>query len=228
MNRKTLSTIRIAAWALVLAGLAAAAAQPAAAADQTPPLEYVLGQIEKRYAGSQFTAEFVQESTIKSMEITDFASGRVYVKHPGMMRWEYEKPERQVIVTDGHRLWIFRPQDNLVMVGQAPVFFRDGKGASFLSDIGLVRRKFSITMSRPEGENFYELRLVPREGTLNVAEVRLSVTPRAFTIARIATLSGYGDDTRIDLVNPQFNASLADSLFSFEIPPGVEVQKIEE
>jgi outer membrane lipoprotein carrier protein len=114
------------------------------------------------------------------------------------------------------------------MVGAAPVFFRDGKGASFLSDIGLVRRKFSITLNRADGENFYELRMVPREGTLNVAEVRLSVTPRTFHIARITTLSGYGDDTRIELVNPQFNANLADGLFSFEIPPGVEVQKIEE
>jgi outer membrane lipoprotein carrier protein len=214
-------------WAVAALCLAAAAA-PAPAAESTPPLEYILGQLEKRYTGSQFSAEFVQESTIKSMEITDFASGRVYVKHPGMMRWEYEKPERQVIITDGHQLWIFRPQDNLVMVGQAPVFFRDGKGASFLSDIGLVRKKFTITLARPEGENLYELRMVPREGTLNVAEVRLAVTPRAFTIARITTLSGYGDDTRIDLVSPQFNVNLAESLFRFEIPPGAEVQKIEE
>jgi len=27
-----------------------------------------------------------------------------------MMRWEYEKPERQVIITDGKKLWIFRPR----------------------------------------------------------------------------------------------------------------------
>jgi len=40
-------------------------------------------RVEKRYTGSQFAAEFLQESTIKTMEITDFASGRLYVRYPG-------------------------------------------------------------------------------------------------------------------------------------------------
>ena len=124
----------------------------AAASENLPPLDYVLKELEKRYTGSQFSADFLQESTIKTMEITDFAAGRLYVRYPGMMRWEYEKPERQVIITDGKKLWIYRPQDNLVMVGNAPVFFRDGKGASFLSDISLVRKKFKITLAQAEGE----------------------------------------------------------------------------
>ncbi|MCK7504218.1 MAG: outer membrane lipoprotein carrier protein LolA [Desulfobacterales bacterium] len=136
----------------------------ARAAENLPPLDYILKEVEKRYTGSQFSADFLQESTIKSMEITDFASGRLYVRYPGMMRWEYEKPERQVIITDGKKLWIYRPQDNQVMVGGAPVFFRDGKGASFLSDIRLVRKKFNIQLARAEGEYLYELRMKPIEG----------------------------------------------------------------
>lgn len=200
----------------------------ARAAENLPPLDYVLKEVEKRYTASQFSADFLQESTIKSMEITDFASGRLYVRYPGMMRWEYEKPERQVIVTDGKKLWIYRPQDNQVMVGDAPVFFRDGKGASFLSDIGLVRKKFNIQLARAEGEYLYELKMKPIEGMAGVSEIRLFVTPRAYHIARIVTLNDYGDDTRIDIVSPQFNANLEPSLFSFEIPPGADVQKIEE
>jgi outer membrane lipoprotein carrier protein len=150
------------------------------------------------------------------------------VRYPGMMRWEYEKPERQAIITDGHKLWIYRPLDNQVMTGNAPVFFRDGKGASFLSDIRLVRQKFTITLHPPEGEYLYELRLVPREKTLNISQIRLYVVPRAFTIARIVTLDDYGDDTRIDIVNPQFNVELDPALFKFDIPKGADVQKIDE
>ena len=197
-------------------------------ADSMPPLDYILKELEKRYTGSQFSADFLQESTIKAMEITDFASGRVYVRYPGMMRWEYEKPERQAIITDGHKLWIYRPLDNQVMTGNAPVFFRDGKGASFLSDIRLVRQKFNISSHQPEGENLYELRLVPREKTLNISQIRLYIVPRAFTIARIVTLDDYGDDTRIDIVNPQFNVELDPALFKFDIPKGADVQKIDE
>ncbi len=201
---------------------------PAAQAQSMPSLETVLREVEKRYTAAQFAADFLQESTIRAMEITDFASGRVYVRYPGMMRWEYEKPESQAIITDGQKLWVYRPQDNQVLTGTAPVFFRDGKGASFLSDIRLVRQKFTITLHPPEGENLYELRMVPRESTLNISQVRLLITPRTYTIARIVTLNDYGDDTRIDIINTQFNVELNPSLFTFEIPPGADVQRIEE
>jgi len=213
---------------ILLAAVAVTALPATLSADSMPPLDYILKELEKRYTGSQFSADFLQESTIKAMEITDFASGRVYVRYPGMMRWEYEKPERQAIITDGHKLWIYRPLDNQVMTGNAPVFFRDGKGASFLSDIRLVRQKFTITSHQPEGENLYELRLVPREKTLNISQIRLYIVPRAFTIARIVTLDDYGDDTRIDIVNTQFNVELDPALFKFDIPKGADVQKIDE
>ena len=213
---------------ILLAAVVVTALPAAVRADSMPPLDTILKELEKRYTGSQFSADFLQESTIKAMEITDFASGRVYVRYPGMMRWEYEKPERQAIITDGHKLWIYRPLDNQVMTGNAPVFFRDGKGASFLSDIRLVRQKFTITPHQPEGEYLYELRLVPREKTLNISQIRLYVVPRAFTIARIVTLDDYGDDTRIDIVNPQFNVDLDPALFKFDIPKGADVQKIDE
>jgi len=225
MNHCFLKSVQI----LILLTAVVATALPAVVrADSVPPLDYILQELEKRYTGSQFSADFLQESTIKAMEITDFASGRVYVRYPGMMRWEYEKPERQAIITDGHKLWIYRPLDNQVMTGNAPVFFRDGKGASFLSDIRLVRQKFTITSHQPEGENLYELRLVPREKTLNISQIRLYIVPRAFTIARIVTLDDYGDDTRIDIVNPQFNVELDPGLFKFDIPKGADVQKIDE
>ena len=225
MNHCFVKSVQI----LILLTAVVMTAMPAAVrADSMPPLDYILKELEKRYTGSQFSADFLQESTIKAMEITDFASGRVYVRYPGMMRWEYEKPERQAIITDGHKLWIYRPMDNQVMTGNAPVFFRDGKGASFLSDIRLVRQKFTITAHPPENEYLYELRLVPREKTLNISQIRLYVVPGAFTIARIVTLDDYGDDTRIDIVNTQFNVELDPALFKFDIPKGADVQKIDE
>ena len=115
-------------------------------AESNPALDQILEGMEKKYANSSFSARFLQQSTIKAMELTDSASGRVYISHPGKMRWEYEQPDRQIIITDGYKLWIYRPEDNQVMTGRAPEFFRDGKGASFLSDIKLLREKFDIVL----------------------------------------------------------------------------------
>ena len=199
-----------------------------AAAGSNPSLDQILAGMEKRYANSKFSAKFLQESTIKAMEITDFASGRVYVRHPGMMRWEYEKPDKQVIITDGYKLWVYRPEDNQVMTGSAPEFFRDGRGASFLSDIKLIRKKFNIELLESKTNVFHELKLTPLEKNMDVTDIRLAVSKENFTVMRVVTYNFYRDETRIELLNSKFNVQLDDDLFSFEIPEGVDVLKIDE
>jgi outer membrane lipoprotein carrier protein len=199
-----------------------------AVAESNPALDRILEGMEQKYANSSFSAKFLQQSTIKAMELTDSATGKVYVMHPGKMRWEYEQPDRQIIITDGYKLWIYRPEDNQVMTGAAPEFFRDGKGASFLSDIKLLRAKFEIVLLEGEKSLFHELKLTPREKTMDVASIRLSVSMSTFTVMRIATYNSYGDETRIELLNSEFGKVLDEGLFSFKIPQGVDVLKIDE
>ena len=191
-------------------------------------LEQILDRVEKHYTGKSFQANFIQESTIKAMDIVDFASGKIFVRYPGMMRWEYEKPEKQTIITDAHKLWIYRPEDNQVLTGSAPTFFSDGKGASFLSDIKLVRKKFKISLENPTEEFFYELKLQPLEKKLDVTDIRLAVTKNSFTVVRIITYNSYGDENRIEFTNHQFDVKLDESLFSFKIPPGADVLQLDE
>ncbi len=226
------NTVKILFWTLIWAlsplltpselRLSALAAEP----DIT--LEQILDRLEKHYTGNNFKAEFIQESTVKAMQITDFASGKIFVRYPGKMRWEYEKPEKQVIITDGLKLWIYRPADNQVMTGSAPAFFSDGKGASFLSDITLVRKKFNITLAESKDDYFYELKLKPLEKTLDVTDIRLSVTKNTFTVIRVVTYNSYGDENRIELLNHRFKADLDDALFSFDTPAGTDVLQLDE
>ncbi len=200
----------------------------ASAAEPDLKLEQILDRMEAQYTNKSFKAEFAQESTLKAMDITDFATGRMYVRYPGMMRWEYEKPENQIIITDAKKLWIYRPADNQVMTGSAPDFFSDGKGASFLSDIKLVRKKFKISLEQSKDAFFYELKLQPIEQTLDVTDIRISVTKNSFTVVRIVTYNSYGDVNYIELINHQFTVDLDDRLFSFDIPPGTDVLQIDE
>ena len=200
----------------------------AIAAEPDITLSQILDGVENKYTGKSFKAEFIQESTIKAMEITDFASGKIFVRYPGMMRWEYENPEKQVIITDGYKLWIHKPVDNQVMTGSAPAFFSDGKGASFLSDIKLIRQKFKISREVSQEDFFYELKLQPLEKTLDVTDIRLSVTKNTFTVIRIITYNSYGDENRIEFTNHEFAVKLPESLFSFEIPPGADVVQLDE
>ncbi|MBU1569308.1 MAG: outer membrane lipoprotein carrier protein LolA [Pseudomonadota bacterium] len=185
----------------------------------------VITKIENRYSVPGFSARFIQESTLKAMEITDIATGKMFVKRPGMMRWEYEKPEKQVVVTDGESLWIYRPGDNQVMVGKAPEFFGTGKGATFLSDIRIIRRNFSVSIAKDK-DGYVVLDLLPKQKNADVARIYISILKRDYEISRIGINNSYGDETVIDLFDSQFVTS-PDSAFRFTIPEGVEVIRID-
>lgn len=191
-------------------------------------LDEILNRVENRYAVSGFSARFEQVSTIPAMEITETASGRIFVKRPGMMRWEYEKPDLQTVITDGKTLWIYRPEDNQVMIGKAPAFFRDGKGAGFLSDIKGIRSRFSINLENEIQNGHYKLALHPVEKTFDVSVIHLSISTQTFEVVRIVTYNSYQDKTRIELSNIKFDQKLKDALFTFKIPAGIEILQLDE
>ncbi len=217
----------------VLIPLGVGGLQNVKAASETSPLtvDQILEQVENKYNNSKFSADFIQNSFLKAMDITDFASGKVFIKYPGKMRWEYEKPNRQIYITDGENLWVYRPEENQVQTGKAPEFFKGGKGASFLSDIRLIRQKFDISLKPgppEESDLFHHLKLIPREKTLDITEVRLMVSKQTYNVLQVMTLDFYGNENRIDLINFVFGGNLDESLFSFEIPAGVDVVQIDE
>ena len=75
---------------------------------------------------------------------------------------------------------------------------------------------------------FYELNLTPLEKTLDVTHIRMSVTKSTFTVIRVITYNSYGDENRIEFLNHEFKADLADELFSFETPEGADVLQMDE
>lgn len=193
-------------------------------------VETIIAGIEKRYTGSAFSARFVQQSTLKALEITDTASGRLFAKEPGMMRWEYEKPDPQTIITDGIELWIYRPADNQVMVGKAPTFFSGGKGAGFLSDIGALRRRFEISLEEEseDPQTLYRLKLIPLEPIPDVATIFISIDRQTYDVTQVITYNVYDDETRIRFIGLRFEPEMNSNLFNFEIPENADVVKIDE
>lgn len=201
--------------------------QPALSADDTALIEKILSGIEKRYAGKGFRAKFFQESMLKAMMISDTAEGRLIVKRPGKMRWEYLIPDKQTIITNGKSMWIYRPADKQVMVGKAPEFFSGGKGAGFLSDIRQIRNHFKVQLQTSKSPDHFRLRLLPKSPTADLADIILLVNRSDFLVQQVLTYNSYGDETRIEFSDYQFNRNPKDSLFTFVIPDGTDVVQID-
>ena len=188
----------------------------------------IFNGIEKRYAAIGFSARFHQLSTLKAMGLTDTASGEILVKRPGMMRWTYEIPEKQVIVSDGQHLWIYRPQDNQVMRGKAPAFFGNGRGAGFLSDLTSLRKQFGISQEKDPTAGNYHLKLSPLKKDLDITSVHLIITKETFNITEIITYNMYDDETRIKLSDIRFKDKIDNTQFKFDIPDGVDVVELDQ
>lgn len=184
--------------------------------------------IEKRYAAIGFQARFDQMSTLKALDITDTASGEILVKRPGMMRWMYEIPEKQIIVSDGHHLWIYLPNHNQVMVGRAPTFFGNGRGAGFLSDLTSLREHFGISREADTAAGDYHLKLIPRKENQDITSVHLIVRKRTFDIVEIITYNLYDDETRITLSDIRFKDEIDNARFKIDIPDSVDVVEMEQ
>jgi len=191
-------------------------------------LEDVMAGVEKRYSATGFSASFKQNSTIKAMDITDSASGNLTVKRPGKMRWEYEQPESQTIITDGKTLWVYKPEDHQVMMGSYPAFFGDGKGASFLSDMKLIREKFNIALESVTDNGNPILKLIPQKKEVDISKVYLLISHKTFDILQITTYNTDEDETQIMLSDTRFHHQIDDRLFQFDIQDNIDVLQLDE
>ncbi|MCD6271737.1 MAG: outer membrane lipoprotein carrier protein LolA [Deltaproteobacteria bacterium] len=217
---------------LLHAGFALSAdqAQKTVALKEDVPLtlDHIMSRIENRYNNMGFSADFVQESILKALDITDSATGKMMVKYPGMMRWEYEKPDKQIIVTDGKSLWVHRPEDNQVMIGAAPVFFGEGKGAGFLSDMTVLRKKFNITLEKTAPDGLIGLKLIPKKKAFDISAIYLFLSKKTFVITEIVTCNTYDDRTSIKLYHIAFTEDMNDTEFAFTLPEDVDILQLDE
>jgi outer membrane lipoprotein carrier protein len=198
---------------------------PAAEAQEKldPLVAEILDRLEGRYTRAGFTARFHLTSTLKAMQVTDEATGQLFVKYPGKMRWAYETPNKMLFVTDGQQLWMYQPEEKQVTVGMASEVLGGREGASFLSDIRLLRKSFRISLAPDGSDDIVRLKLVPEGENHDIAEVYLKIRRDTHNIGEVTTINLYGDQTRIQLMDFDFEASLPNNLFHFEIPEGTDV-----
>ncbi len=185
--------------------------------------ERIISAVESRYKGQSFGCAYYQKSTLKALDIVEDAWGRAFFSYPGKMRWEYNAPEVYEIVTDGIRLWIYKPDEKQVMEGDAIRFFKGGAGGAFLSDIGMVRKSYTLFVS----ENNLDpaaiyLTLIPIQENPDIASIKVRVMKEENVIQQIITTNIYGDTTEIIFSEIQFQ-ELSDDLFYFQVPDGVDV-----
>ena len=187
----------------------------------------IVEKLEKKYFQASFSADFFQRSTIKALDISDVAQGRGYFKSPDKMRWEYETPEKQTILSDGVTLWIYQPEDRQVMTGDSASFFGGGKGGGFLMFIQSMKERFNVSLETRPSNDFYSLKLTPVKQEPEIESIRLLISKKTYELFEISTRMVYGDETVITMKNIKFGETFDDSMFNFVVPEGLDVIKMD-
>jgi len=191
----------------------------------------VLTEIQSRYEKTNdIEANFIQDYIGKGMKQPNRGEGKVYLKKKGMMRWDYTTPH-QKLISDGHTLWFYQPDDKQVLVSNLSSVLKERTPLAFLAGEGDLSQDFSflsLKESVSQKEETYVVELSPKEALATFSKLILTVDRKTFTVLQADVIDGVGNLTRTRFVNIKTNVGLSDSLFQFTAPRGTEVIKMQE
>jgi outer membrane lipoprotein carrier protein len=200
------------------------AARPAAQ-DRTPT--ELAAALQQRYDGIRdFSTDFVHSyrGGVLNKQLTE--KGRLIVKKPGKMRWEYQSPEEKLFVSDGSKLYAYIPADRQVIVSDVPGGEAASTPALFLAGKGSLTRDFNVTAAdappgHPPGTR--ALKLVPKTPQPDYDWLILAVDGRTLALRGLVTADPQGGTSAFSFTNLKENVGVADSQFVFRPPRGVEI-----
>src|SRR5262249_34089309 len=209
----------------LIAGLTATAVLSGFAGE--PTASELAAALQKKIDGVRdFTADFehAYEGGVLRKKITE--RGKLLVKKPGKMRWEYTQPEPKSFVSDGVKLYSYVPADKQVIVSNIPPEDEASTPTLFLAGKGSLTRDFTASLvdvpaGMPAGSR--ALKLVPKSRQRDYDWLVLVVDPSSLAIRGLVTVDAQGGKSSFSFANLKENAGLADKDFAFKIPRGVDV-----
>ena len=186
----------------------------------------ILNRIQQRYQEiSSFKGNFVQRNYTSQRSQPRTASGVVSYIRPGKMRWDYHKPDEQLLVTDGITLWLFDPLLENVTV-QSLEKVTPGTPLAFLLGVGNLEQDFEqrpVTQKLIDNPEVLVVELKPENSIAALDFIQLAVNPETFDFNQIVLVDLQGNHRVIEFQDMQYNLSLDASQFHFEITPDMEV-----
>src|SRR5256885_2577301 len=172
-------------------------------ADATAP--ELARTLQKKYDGvKDFSADFTHtyEGGLLRKGITE--RGRMAIKKPGGMRWQYAAPEEKLFIADGVKMYSYIPQDKQVIVASVPSDDEATTPTLFLAGKGNLTRDFTpslidVPAGMPPGSK--ALKLVPKATQQDYDWLVLVVDPASLDIRGLVTVDAQGGKSSFSFTN---------------------------
>lgn len=182
-----------------------------------------LDAIQKQYESVKtITARFVQKSYVKTMNQTLEARGKVQIKKPGKMKWVYNAPEPQVLVSNEKILWLYIPDEGQVTKVPVESIYSSNTPALFLAGKGKLTDSFDVMKVSTDKDQITVV-LTPKEEDNSVDRLALVANSKSYQIVGSTVYDKLGNRTEVNFSDIQVNKKISETTFQFEVPEGVEL-----
>ena len=175
---------------------------------------------EKLNKMKSLTGDFKQKVTDQNGAILQEVSGQFFFKKPNLFKWDYLKPLKSQLISDGELLYLYDPDLKQVVISQlkkiggvSPAMLLVTKDIESLFKITRIKDKeidwFKAVPNDPEKANFKEV-------FINFSQDRLKF---------MTIIDGFDNKTEIQFININQNIKINDAFFLFNTPDGIDVIK---
>jgi outer membrane lipoprotein carrier protein len=199
-----------------------AGAVPAAGAERVAEILAAMKAAGERL--QTMAARFEQKKHDHVLDEYEVAAGKLYLRVPGNLRWEYDPPDGKILLVQEDRVRVYNPTARQVQE------FKKGQMRGFEGDllIGFGRsnrelaQRYEVSLAE-EGPRGVVLRLKPRSEEALFISVELTLDPHNWVPVRTVFTEPNDDRTELTFSERALNGDLPGSVFELDLPPGVEV-----
>lgn len=164
-------------------------------------------------------ARFDQRVLSADGEVQDGSSGEVWLRRPGLFRWEYGGDFPEWVIADGKNIWIYdEVLEQVTVRNQSDAAVNSP--LTLLTDLAQLDAQFEVRESG-QAEQFHLLELRSRSSESDFERVLLGLADNILQLMIMEDAFGLRTEIRFQQVerNPELNPEL----FTFEPPESADV-----
>lgn len=189
-------------------------------------LETSINILQKRYSSIRDVhMNFVQSYAAPGRQ-PKAESGRVYLRRPGLMRWEYEEPRQKLFISNGKTIYFYLPEERQVQKSRVKNTRDTRIPFQFLLGRGNLKKDFSKIIWAAERPFFAGNEVIiayPKKNIDDFTEILMEYDPSGMQLQRLAIIEQGGARSDFVFTDIQENSGLSIHLFEFQVPTNVEV-----
>ena len=186
-------------------------------------VQEAINLLEKRLEHVEgIKVHFYQAIYRKDRKKPILGEGYAWFMRPFYMRWEYNSPEKQTIVADAKKVFLWEPGPNQVLVFKREHFVPGELGKVFFPSYQAIQKDFKLSLVEAK-DGIFRLKCIPRIEMGGLASMEIVVSNKDRFIKEVVFYDHLGTKTRIEFKDVMLNPEVSRGMFEFKAPKGAKV-----